>query len=128
MDGKMPRRNSMKKFKSKIVNRNIYVVHGVGDISFWDKSLDIEARQKALNEMGRRTFGWYSNFKDAEKTVKSNIGDLREYFYDYIVIEEFPEGAWVCRKNEWWYKWGASKYRLISKPESVSNVINWGMG
>jgi hypothetical protein len=128
MDGKTPKSNDMKKAKSKNMERNIYVVHGVSDLSLWDKSLDKKARQKALNEMGRRTFGWYFNFEDAEKAVKNNDGDLREYFYDYIVIEEFPEGVWVCRKNEWWYKWGASKFRRIQKPNCIRNTINWGMG
>ena len=78
----------------------------------------------------QRTFGWYSNLKDACKDVKNNMGELWEYAYDYIVIEEVKEGVWGMAIKEWWFKWNRKKKAFFSirKPKETISIVNWGIG
>lgn len=53
----------------------------------------------------QRTWGWYTNFADAEQAVLENHTDIFEAnYYNLAVIEEMPEGVMACAKNVWWYQ------------------------
>ena len=76
-----------------------------------------------------RTFGWYSELQNALTSVEKNQGDLREYLYNYIVIEEIPEGVWGIALGEWWFKWNKKKNTFvpIRKPKKTYGTVNWAM-
>lgn len=53
----------------------------------------------------QRTWGWYTNFPDAERAVVENHTDIFEAnYYNLAVIEEIPEGVMAIAKNAWWYQ------------------------
>jgi len=78
----------------------------------------------------RRTYGWYSKFGKAIEAVQDNRGELWEYCYDYIVVEEVKEGVWGLAVKEWWFKWNrrSKKYRSINKPNATKGTVNWSIG
>jgi hypothetical protein len=42
---------------------------------------------------GSRTWGWYSEFADAEECVLNNFTDIYEGDYEYALIEKAAEGV-----------------------------------
>ena len=91
----------------------IFTVHGMANLTSNSKN---------------RTFGWYPKFLDAEKAVRKNCCNIYEFQYDYMVIEEIPEGVFGLRKQEWWYKWNGKEFIKINKPQEIFNVVNFGIG
>ena len=65
----------------------------------------------------RRTWGWYSNFEEAERAVLENYTDIFERgYYNLAVIEEMPEGVMAIAEKEWWY-------RAIYAPEATDPTV-----
>lgn len=52
-----------------------------------------------------RCFGYFEKLEDAKLAVKENRCDLRENYYNYVVIEEYSEGIHCLAKNTLWFKW-----------------------
>jgi hypothetical protein len=81
---------------------------------------------------GTRCFGWYPFFEDAEDAVHKNRGNMDEScYYEWIVIEEIPEGVFPLLHvdgKEFWYHYDGEQYVRIHKPEKFKNVRGWGMG
>ena len=83
-----------------------------------------------------RTWGWYENFEDAEKSVLNNCTDMFECgYYEYAVIEEMPEGVLAVVANEFWFQavYYAGhvmepKVERIQKPASFSGNFNFTLG
>ena len=76
-----------------------------------------------------RCFGWYKVLIDAEKAVDENRGDMNEAgYYQWVVIEEIPEGVWRSENNEIWYEWDGSSYKNVEKPNQFRSIVNWGIG
>lgn len=88
----------------------------------------------------KRCFGFFNNLDRAIKAVEDNECDLEEYYYDYIVIEEFDEGIHPRAKQELWYMWDEPLKRWMAgkaslcpceKPKlfgSVATLVNFGIG
>ena len=101
---------------NKIKREYIYTVTGAED--------PLDARSST------RCFGWFPILREAQDAVECNRCDLREYTYDYMVIEQFYPGIFCECTQEFWYKWNYKKEKFISidKPEAVRDVVNWGIG
>ncbi len=63
-----------------------------------------ETQRKYFTLIESVTWGWYSDFKTAEKSVLENWGDIFEGNLSYAVIETVSEGITNLPK-ETWYKW-----------------------
>ena len=75
-----------------------------------------------------RRWGWYETLEDAEKVVLENESNIFENYYDYAVIEEMPEGALACSKNEWWYLYKNDMVSKCKKPKKFFQVCNFCLG
>lgn len=78
-----------------------------------------------------RCVGYFSSFEEAEEAVEENYLDLHETIYDYIVIENIPEGLYRYDQDAKWYKWNNSKERyekIEGRPEEYSNIVGFGIG
>lgn len=75
-----------------------------------------------------RTWGWYSNFEDAEKAVLENHTDIFEYSYEYAVIEKMPEGVCAVAEDSWWYKASYENDEIqiykVQPPDGFENILN----
>jgi len=78
-----------------------------------------------------RTFGYYRNIDDAFISVISNIGDMCECYYNYLIIEGIEEGIHPFVQSEFWFHWSNKENKwkqLISKPECFNGITNWALG
>lgn len=77
-----------------------------------------------------RTWGFYFNKEDAVNVVKSNLTDIREFLYDYVVIEEYDEGIGNYTWNRQWFEWDNEEggYVEIDEPEGVKNICCFALG
>lgn len=93
-----------------------------------------------------RLWGLYKNFKDAEKAVLNNQGDIFESYYNIACIEEYnlidydeykdSSRSWTDIKipNQWWYRAQFTAERSfpnivsISVPKGMENTTNFWVG
>ena len=85
-----------------------------------------------------RTWGFFFNFEDAERSVLENWGDIYELgYYNLAVIEEMPEGICPCEDEATtrWYKVeydgnkeGKHIVTPIDRPEKYKQVCNFSIG
>ena len=93
-----------------------------------------KSQRKYFTIISSRTWGWFADFKTAEKSVLENWGDIYEGEYFMALIEEVPEGSVVnMPTHEYWYKWTGTwkkgKYVKVNngKPEEYKNIVSfWG--
>ena len=79
-------------------------------------------------EKSARTFGYYRGFQAAWEAVKNNTGNMRECFYNYLVMECIGEGVHaLCNECEW-FKWNGNNWSSCKKPEWARGMINWALG
>lgn len=66
-----------------------------------------------------RCVGYYSKFKDAERVVMENLGDIFETCYEYAVIENISEGIYQYDFEPKWYfmDYEKDEVRKIEKPD-----------
>lgn len=74
--------------------------------------------------------GYFSNFDDAEYRVVNNITDFWETCFDYIVIENTPEGLYQSPLAVAWYKYNKEldKYQKINPPQFAKNISGFALG
>ncbi len=87
-----------------------------------------------------RTWAWYSDLDEAKRAIETNSGDMQEFYYHYLVLEESPEGQWPRCKVLQWYKWKyaqnpkapsilpVGKWEECECPEEFKGVVNWALG
>lgn len=88
-----------------------------------------------------RCIGLYQKFKDANRAVVNNYGDMYEYMYTYAVIEPTLVDCiygYVRSEDDigqqfhptQWYKWNKKekRYKPIKTPKIVSRIVGWGVG
>jgi hypothetical protein len=97
-----------------------------------------KSQTKHFTTKENRTWGWFTDFKTAEKSVLENWGDIFEGNLSYAVIERVPEGAVTnIPTEEYWYKWEGpwpmtenekiGGYKPAKKPNQYKNIICfWG--
>jgi hypothetical protein len=81
-------------------------------------------------ELGRRCVGFFYKLKDALMCVGNNDGDIyEEGYYPFCVVEETSEGLYNMGSiREWWFQWIDGRYKMIEKPKSLKNIVNFGIG
>lgn len=74
--------------------------------------------------------GYFSSFKDAENVVVNNITDLYESCFNYVVIENIPEGLYQYDIFPRWYLYNkeTGKYEETSEPEFTKNYVGFALG
>ena len=77
-----------------------------------------------------RTVGWFPTLNDAQDIVSQNIGDIWEFSYHWVVIEEVYPGLYPHTPNEYWYHWNTTelKFKPCDKPKMYHNTVNFGIG
>lgn len=91
------------------------------------------------NKYGRpsnsRCVGYYENFKEADKVVRDNFGDIYEWLYNYAVIEKVESGLYPGCIERWFYKVYIENedyknviYKPIEEPECVKHIVNFAIG
>ena len=92
-------------------------------------------QHKHFTIIDKRTWGWFSELKDAKRAIKENWADMYEGDYEYAVIEKTAEGILHGGRlpREWWFKWEGSwekgGYKPGDfKPQEYHNVIGFGLG
>lgn len=78
----------------------------------------------------QRTWGYYSERETAVQALHKNWTDMREYLYNYAIIEYIEEGLAPCAINRQWFKWDVERkgYFEIEEPEGVKNLCNFAIG
>ncbi len=89
-----------------------------------------------ISIISNRTWGWFTDYETAEKSVLENWGDIYEGCYNYAVIEKVPEGTVTnAPEEEHWFKWkGKARnwrmkggYEPCNKPKHQHNIMKfWG--
>lgn len=76
-----------------------------------------------------RCVGYLTTFDDAEYRVKNNILDIREYTYDYAVIEKLELGLYPIATSRKFYKYDGKSgcYLHIREPECVKRWNNFAL-
>lgn len=83
----------------------------------------------ALKTPNKRCFGYFPTLEKAITAVACNAGDMEECYYNYLVIEEIPEGVHSVPISENWYVWNAEiGWVPCEKPEWSIGIINWSIG
>ena len=74
--------------------------------------------------------GYFSDFDDAEYRVVNNITDFWETCFDYIVIEEVPEGLYQHDPFPRWYLYNreTGKYEETTEPEFAKKYVGFALG
>ena len=74
--------------------------------------------------------GYFSSFEDAENVVINNITDLYESCFNYVVIENIPEGLYKTDLNPHWYKYNSEtdKYDKTTEPKFANNYYGFALG
>jgi len=77
-----------------------------------------------------RCFGYFPEKQTALQAADENWADMEECLYDWLVIENIPEGLHAIPEEEVWYKWdiGLSAWLHAEKPEWSQGIINWSIG
>ncbi len=75
-------------------------------------------------------FGYFKTWDEAHATVTDNVGSLHESIYDFIVIEDIPDGIHSLMTEEHWYYWcdALNCWQPCVKPDEFKGVINWAIG
>ena len=78
----------------------------------------------------RRTFGYRETLESAEEALNLNICDMREYLYDYAVIEKLGPYIHPDVEAEIWFKWDDEKqgFFRIEKPDPTYGFCNYAFG
>lgn len=79
---------------------------------------------------GRRCFGYFPTFEEAEDAVLNNRCDIFEYIHEYAVIEKVEDGIHQIDLNPTWYKWNVEKgdYEKTEEPDFAKGYVGWGIG
>ena len=95
-----------------------------------DKIYTIHTIRTALGGADSRTPGWYTTLEQAQGVVDNNIGDIWEFAYRWVVIEEIPSGLYPYPTREWWYRWNEGKQQYLphKKPDHFHNSVNFAIG
>lgn len=69
-------------------------------------------------------------FKEAERVVINNMGDIRETCYDYAVIEKIGSELYPRYRMRKFYKYNTDLhgYEPIEEPECLKRVLFCGIG
>lgn len=83
-----------------------------------------------FNGGAQRTFGFRETLEDAEEALNLNMCDMREYLYDYAVVEEMRPYIHPEVEQEVWFKWddGKKGFFRIEKPKETYGVCNFALG
>ena len=78
----------------------------------------------------QRTWGYYSDEAVAVQALNENWTDMREYLYDYAVIEKFGEGLCPLATERKFFKWDNERngYYIIDEPECCVHLCNFAIG
>ena len=82
-------------------------------------------------DMNRRRVGWFQKFKDAERVLSKNSGDVYEDgYYPFAMIEEVEEGVYPYNEHVWFYQWDKEKKRYcpIDRPKELRVYANFTIG
>ena len=79
------------------------------------------------NIQSTATFGYLSDHDEAHGCVARNTCNMDEHLYNYLVIEDVPEGIHPFPKSECWFEWDEENtlWQAISPPEFSKHIINW---
>lgn len=74
--------------------------------------------------------GYFKSFSEAEDVVINNKTDLWETCFEYIVIEEIPEGLYQSPLLVSWYKYNKelNKYERVNQPKFASHLSGFALG
>ncbi len=94
-------------------------------------------REEKASYTGRvpehRTLGFYSTLAETEKAIVENRGEMREKYYDFIVVEYMEPGIFPRVIHVDWWDWDNDSgrwERLLPEfwPENLKNITNWAIG
>jgi len=78
--------------------------------------------------LDNRSFGFYFDLDEAIDSVKRNRGDIHEDMFEYVVVEEYPEGVFSIPVNEYWFRFNRSLeiYIECERPEFLTYIKCFG--
>ena len=78
----------------------------------------------------KRTWGYYKDHDIAVQALHENWTDMREFLYDYAVLEQFDEGISPECQERQWFKYDRERdgYFEIDEPECVKRIVNFALG
>jgi hypothetical protein len=92
---------------------------------------------KAPGNVKSRTWGWFPTLEMARRTVEVNDGDMQEFRYNYIIVENVPWGILAYDRKVEWYKWVPTSLKgnrcrgnwvRCRQPSWAKNTVGWSMG
>lgn len=76
-----------------------------------------------------RCVGYFNSYEEAEDVVRGNYGDLYEQgYYDYVVIENIPEGLYQYDLEPVFFKWDSEVFKKCNRPEGLENICGLSLG
>lgn len=76
-----------------------------------------------------RCVGFFQYFSNANEAVLTNLDNIHESEYDYVVIEEIrQEGIYPWVDASCWYQWINGRYQRIEQPIEAKHLTNFCLG
>ncbi len=78
----------------------------------------------------QRTFGYKETFEMAKLALNENWCDMREYVYNFAIVEKIPSGIHPDVEEMWFFKWDENKkgFFEIPEPEEYNHFCNIAFG
>jgi hypothetical protein len=77
----------------------------------------------------KRTFGYGLDKETALHYVRTNLGNMHECLYDYLVIERIKPGIHSVCDHDIWFHWTGKRWKHQGKkPLFAKGLINWAIG
>ena len=95
----------------------------------------IDVSKTGVKSLRERTWGWFTSFDSAFKTVEHCANYIFEHgYYDHVLIEEIPEGFCNSFGSKTWLKaefdedHSVTNLVIITTPENFVNLCNFSIG
>lgn len=79
-----------------------------------------------------RCMGYYKDREYAIEVVENNVCDIREFIYEYVIVEHIPEGIFPYADPEEriLFQWNDinKKFEKIDEPKDMEHVCNYSIG
>lgn len=102
----------------------MYFITGLTNIMTEETRIDSEESKKHST----RCFGYYKEKENAISAVKSNMLDMWETCYNYIVIEEIGEGVHPLSSIVGWFKYNKEKNEYEPIKIDRTGFCNYSIG
>lgn len=93
----------------------------------------IKTENDVSDILNSRCIGYYKDYQNALNTIENNYCDIYEFgHYNYVVIENIPEGLYQYDDNPTWFKVdfdpNKNEYKIKQIESPIKNIFGYSIG